>query len=62
MFMLPTPQSVLLLLTLLLLLLLLLLRCLTSRLQKAISGSIIQNSARCLLVWLFSALKVGPKV
>jgi hypothetical protein len=35
---------------------------LTSRLQKAISGSIIQNSARCLLVWLFSALKVGPKV
>lgn len=34
----------------------------TSRLQKAISGSIIQNSARCLLVWLFSALKVGPKV
>lgn len=34
----------------------------TSRLQNAISGSIIQNSAKCLLVWLFSALKVGPKV
>ena len=29
---------------------------------KAISGSIIQNSARCRLVLLFSARKVGPKV
>jgi len=30
--------------------------------QKAISGSIIQNSLRCFWVWLFSALKVGPNV
>jgi hypothetical protein len=29
---------------------------------KHISGSIIQNSAKCRAVWLFSALKVGPKV
>ena len=29
---------------------------------KAISGSIIQNSARCRAVWLFSARNVGPKV
>jgi hypothetical protein len=29
---------------------------------KAISGSIIQNSARCRGVLEFSALKVGPKV
>ena len=31
-----------------------------SRLQKAISGSIIQNSARWRAVWLFSARNVGP--
>lgn len=30
------------------------------RSQKAISGSIIQNSARWRAVWLFSARKVGP--
>ena len=30
--------------------------------QKAISGSIIQNSAAWVLVLLFSARKVGPKV
>jgi hypothetical protein len=29
---------------------------------KAISGSIMLNSAKCLVVWLFSALNVGPKV
>ena len=29
---------------------------------KAVSGSIIQNSARCLLVFEFSARKVGPNV
>ena len=29
---------------------------------KANSGSIIQNSAACLGVFEFSALKVGPKV
>ena len=33
-----------------------------SRSQKAISGSIIQNSEACVLVFEFSALKVGPKV
>ena len=32
------------------------------RSAKAISGSIIQNSARWRDVWLFSARKVGPKV
>lgn len=32
------------------------------RSEKDISGSIIQNSAKCLVVWLFSARKVGPKV
>ena len=32
------------------------------RSANAISGSIIQNSARCRAVWLFSARKVGPKV
>ena len=30
--------------------------------QKGISGSTIQNSARCLVVLLFSARNVGPKV
>ena len=34
----------------------------SSRSAKAISGSIIQNSAACLVVLEFSALKVGPKV
>ena len=29
---------------------------------KHISGSIIQNSLKCLVVLLFSALKVGPNV
>ena len=33
-----------------------------SKSQKAISGSIIQNSAACRGVKLYSALKVGPKV
>ena len=35
---------------------------LSSKSLKATSGSIIQNSAKCLVVLLFSALKVGPKV
>ena len=35
---------------------------LSARFAKAISGSIIQNSARCRLVLEFSARKVGPKV
>ena len=35
---------------------------LSSRSAKAISGSIIQNSARWRLVLEFSARKVGPKV
>ena len=34
----------------------------SARFAKAISGSIIQNSERCLLVFEFSARKVGPKV
>ena len=34
----------------------------SARSAKAISGSIIQNSARCRLVFEFSARKVGPKV
>ena len=33
-----------------------------SSVQNAISGSIIQNSARWRAVWEFSARKVGPKV
>lgn len=32
----------------------------SDRSAKAISGSIIQNSAKCLEVLLFSALNVGP--
>ena len=35
---------------------------LSERSAKASSGSIIQNSARCRDVLLFSARKVGPKV
>ena len=35
---------------------------LSERLAKAISGSIIQNSAKWRLVVEFSARKVGPKV
>ena len=35
---------------------------LSSKSQNAISGSTIQNSAKCLEVLEFSALKVGPKV
>ncbi len=35
---------------------------LAARSLNATSGSIIQNSARCLLVLLFSARNVGPKV
>ncbi len=34
----------------------------SSRSAKAISGSIIQNSAACRVVLEFSARKVGPKV
>ena len=34
----------------------------SERSAKAISGSIIQNSARCRLVFEFSARKVGPNV
>ena len=34
----------------------------SSRSAKAISGSTIQNSARCREVFEFSARKVGPKV
>ena len=34
----------------------------SARSANAISGSIIQNSARCRLVFEFSARKVGPKV
>ena len=34
----------------------------SSKSANAISGSIIQNSAACLVVLEFSALKVGPKV
>ena len=37
-------------------------RASSARSAKAISGSIIQNSARWRVVWLFSARKVGPKV
>ena len=33
-----------------------------ARSQNAISGSIIQNSARCRAVLEFSARNVGPKV
>ena len=33
-----------------------------SKFPKATSGSIIQNSDKCLEVFEFSALKVGPKV
>jgi len=36
--------------------------CSPDKSQNAISGSIIQNSARCLGVWEFSALNVGPNV
>ncbi len=35
---------------------------LSFRSAKAISGSTIQNSARCLVVFEFSARNVGPKV
>jgi len=35
---------------------------LSERSAKAISGSIIQNSARWRLVFAFSARNVGPKV
>ncbi len=35
---------------------------LSERSANAISGSIIQNSARCRLVLEFSARNVGPKV
>ena len=35
---------------------------LSSKSAKAVSGSIIQNSDRCLDVLEFSALNVGPKV
>ena len=35
---------------------------LSARSAKAISGSIIQNSARCRLVFEFSARNVGPNV
>ena len=34
----------------------------SSKSANAISGSIIQNSAACLVVLEFSALNVGPKV
>ena len=37
-------------------------RALSWRSANAISGSIIQNSARCRLVFEFSARNVGPKV
>ena len=35
---------------------------LSNKSANANSGSIIQNSARCLNVFDFSALNVGPKV
>ncbi len=35
---------------------------LSARSAKAVSGSIIQNSARCRLVFEFSARNVGPNV
>jgi len=35
---------------------------LSERLAKAISGSIVQNSARWRLVFEFSARKVGPTI
>jgi hypothetical protein len=35
---------------------------LSERSANAISGSIIRNSARCRLVFEFSARKIGPKV
>jgi len=37
-------------------------RRIVAEVGEAISGSIIQNSARCRLVLEFSARKVGPKV